>query len=70
LARILLVEVCLGHRLWGSKVKDKVRIKVEDHLEKEEMLVYQKVTLIEDLWININRVEENRAKCLGREVCP
>jgi hypothetical protein len=68
LALILLVEECLGRRLWASKVKDKVRIKVEDHLEKEEMLVYPKVTLTEDL--SINKIEENRARCLGREVCP
>jgi hypothetical protein len=68
LALILLVEECLDHRLWASKVKDKVRIRVEDHLEKEEMLVYPKVTLIEDLWIN--RIEENRARCPGREACP
>jgi hypothetical protein len=70
LAPILLVEECLDHRLWASKVKAKVKVKVEDHPGKEEMSVYPKVTLIEDLWININRIEENRAKCLGREVCP
>jgi hypothetical protein len=68
LAHILLVVECLDHRLWASKVKDKVRIKVVDHLGKEEMWVYPKVTLIEDL--SINKIEENRAKCPGREVCP
>ena len=49
MAHILLEVVCPGHRLWVSKAKDKVRIKVEDHLEREEMWVYPKVTLTEDL---------------------
>ena len=60
--RIHLVDPCRDRRRWGSKVKDKVRIK------RGEIWVFQTVILIGDLWML--KAEGNRRRCPGREVCP